>query len=208
MVAMAKAVVAAVSLPVTVKTRIGWGPESDMPIVDLARRLEDVGVAGLTIHCRTAQMGHAGAADWRFAARAKAAVGIPVIANGDVVTADDVVRALAETGCDGVMIGRGAINYPWVFREARARLERGVTIAPPTDRERLALLRTLLVENAAARGERPGVHVTRRHLPLLSPPLALAIGRAIMAAPDLAATLAVLDDAARGTEVAPSALAS
>jgi tRNA-dihydrouridine synthase B len=72
MVAMAAQVVRAVDLPVTVKTRIGWGPESDMPIVDLARRLEDVGVAGLTIHCRTALQGHGGAADWRWAARAAA----------------------------------------------------------------------------------------------------------------------------------------
>ena len=72
MVAMAKMLVKSVSLPVTVKTRIGWGPESDMPIVELARRLEDVGVRAITIHCRTAQMGHDGNADWSWAARAKA----------------------------------------------------------------------------------------------------------------------------------------
>lgn len=71
MVEMAKAVVAAVSLPVTVKTRIGWGPESEMPIIDLARRLEDVGVEALTIHCRTANMGHSGKADWTWAAKAR-----------------------------------------------------------------------------------------------------------------------------------------
>src|SRR5580693_5122493 len=84
MVAMAKDVVRSVSLPVTVKTRIGLGPESDMPIVDLARRLEDAGVTALTIHCRTAQMGHSGAADWTWAAKAREVVGIPVLVNGDV----------------------------------------------------------------------------------------------------------------------------
>src|SRR5664279_4403324 len=109
MVAMAAQIVATVDVPVTVKTRIGWGPESDMPIVDLARRLEDVGVAALTIHCRTAQMGHRGDADWSWARRAREVVSIPVIVNGDVRSADDVVRALAETGCAGVMIGRAAM---------------------------------------------------------------------------------------------------
>src|SRR5215472_15499794 len=94
MVAMAKMVVQSVSLPVTVKTRIGYGPESHMPIVDLARRLEDAGVAALTIHCRTAQMGHSGAADWTWAARAREVVSIPVIVNGDVREARDAQRAI------------------------------------------------------------------------------------------------------------------
>src|SRR6185503_12190421 len=104
MVAMARRVVEAVALPVTVKTRIGWGPESHMPIVELARRLEDAGVSALTIHCRTAEMGHSGAADWRWAARAREVVSIPVLVNGDVKTAEDARRALEETGCAGVMI--------------------------------------------------------------------------------------------------------
>lgn len=109
MVAMAAQVVAAVGMPVTVKTRIGWGAESEMPIVDLARRLEDVGVAGLTIHCRTAQQGHGGKADWSWARRAREVVRMPVVVNGDVITADDAARALAETGCAAAMIGRAAI---------------------------------------------------------------------------------------------------
>src|SRR5579872_145326 len=87
MVAMARMVVSSVSMPVTIKTRIGLGPESHMPIVDLARRLEDAGVAAITIHCRTAQMGHAGAADWSWAARARESVDIPVLVNGDVRSA-------------------------------------------------------------------------------------------------------------------------
>src|SRR6185436_18714117 len=101
------------------------GPESHMPIVDLARRLEDKGVFALTIHCRTAKMGHSGAADWSWAARAREVVKIPVIVNGDVKSADDAERAIASTGCEGVMVGRRAIEHPWIFREANARLRAG-----------------------------------------------------------------------------------
>ena len=168
MVEMARRIVAAVDVQVTVKTRIGWGPESHMPIVDLARRLEDAGIAALTIHCRTAQMGHGGPADWTWAARAREVVSIPVIVNGDVRTADDAVRALAETGCAGVMIGRAAITHPWIFREARALLA-GRSIPAPTTTERIALYRELLHANIALRGEDGGVAIMKRHLGLLGP---------------------------------------
>jgi nifR3 family TIM-barrel protein len=164
MVAMAKLVVSSVSLPVTVKTRIGYGPESHMPIVDLARRLEDAGIQALTIHCRTAAMGHSGAADWTWAQKAKEVVSIPVIVNGDVKTADDAERAITETGCEGVMVGRRAIEHPWVFREIRALLDRGERIPGPTVEERLEMCREHLIANAQARGELYGVRVTRRHL--------------------------------------------
>jgi tRNA-dihydrouridine synthase B len=164
MVAMAKMVVGSVSLPVTVKTRIGLGPESHMPIVDLARRLEDAGVAAITLHCRTAQMGHSGAADWSWAAKARAAVTIPVLVNGDVRSASDARRALDETGCEGVMVGRRAIEHPWVFREARALLDHDVDLPLPTAEERIALCREHLVANVGQRGEPHGVHCTRRHL--------------------------------------------
>ena len=177
MVAMAAQIVAAVDLPVTIKTRIGWGPESHMPIVDLARRLEDVGVAALTIHCRTAEMGHRGAADWSWARRAREVVSIPVIVNGDVRTADDVVRALAETGCAGVMIGRAAIAYPWVFREARARLA-GVPIAPPTEDERRSVYGALVEANVRARGERAGVASAKRYVGVVGPELRTRLVRA------------------------------
>jgi nifR3 family TIM-barrel protein len=164
MVAMARMVVSSVSVPVTVKTRIGLGPESHMPIVDLARRLEDAGVAAITVHCRTAQMGHSGAADWWWAARTRAAVSIPVLVNGDVRSAEDASRAIAETGCEGVMVGRRAIEHPWVFREARALLDSGTALPGPTAEERLALCRQHLIANVAKRGEPFGVHCTRRHL--------------------------------------------
>jgi tRNA-dihydrouridine synthase B len=164
MVAMAKMVVQSVALPVTIKTRIGYGPESHMPIVELAKRLEDAGVAALTIHCRTAQMGHSGAADWVWAQRAKEGVQIPVIVNGDVKSAQDAQQAIASTGCQGVMVGRRAIEHPWIFREARALLDRGELMAGPTPEERIALCKEHLIMNVAARGEPHGVRCTRRHL--------------------------------------------
>jgi nifR3 family TIM-barrel protein len=168
MVAMAREIAASVSLPVTVKTRIGWGPESHMPIVDLARRLEDVGVAALTIHCRTAAMGHNGPADWSWAARAQAVVSIPVIVNGDIRTADDAIRALDETRCAAVMIGRGAIDHPWIFRELRARFA-GQPVAPPTDTERRALYLSVLDATVLSIGERDGVASTKRYAGFLGP---------------------------------------
>jgi tRNA-dihydrouridine synthase B len=199
MVAMAKLVVSRVKLPVTVKTRIGWGPESHMPIVDLAPRLADVGVAALTLHCRTAQMGHSGAADWSWAQRAKESVSIPVVVNGDVKSGSDVVRALRETGCDGTMIGRRAIEHPWVFREARSMVESGVECAPPTFEERLALCREHLLANVEARGEQHGVAVTRRHLHgyLRGIPGAAAIRQSLVTTDTLEGCLAILDDVER-----------
>jgi len=199
MVAMASRLVRALSLPVTVKTRIGWGPESHMPIVDLARRLEDVGVAALAIHCRTAQQGYDGAADWSWAARAREAVGIPVVVNGDIRSAEDARHALEVTGCAGVMIGRRAIDHPWVFREARALLDRGETAAPPTMAERIALCRRQLVDNVAERGQPRGVFCTRRHLAgyLTGLPGAAAIRRSLLLCPTLEGCLAILDEAER-----------
>jgi nifR3 family TIM-barrel protein len=196
MVAMARLVVSTVALPVTVKTRIGYGPESHMPIVDLARRLEDAGVAALFIHCRTAQMGHSGAADWAWAARAREVVQIPVIVNGDIKSADHADRALRETGCAGVMVGRAAIDHPWIFREARALLDRGVHLPPPTAEERLALCKKHLIVNVEARGDF-GVRVTRRHLSgyLHGLPGAAALRRTLLFCDTLDGCLRILDEA-------------
>ncbi len=199
MVAMTRMVVSSVSVPVTVKTRIGLGPESHMPIVDLARRIEDAGAAALTIHCRTAQMGHSGAADWSWAGRARESVSIPVLVNGDVRSADDAQRAIAETGCPGVMVGRRAIEHPWIFREARALLDRGETVPGPTREERLALCRKHLVANVAQRGEPFGVHCTRRHLAgyLKGLPGAAALRNELNNCDTLSGCLAILDGAAQ-----------
>ena len=165
MIAMAKQIVERVALPVTVKTRIGFGPESHMPIVDLARRLEDVGVRAITIHCRTAKMGHSGAADWRWAARAREVVSIPVIVNGDIARPDDAKRALESTGCQGVMIGRRARAHPWIFSEVRARLDGARKVPAPSAHERIALCREHLQALIEDRGERRAVRVLRRVYP-------------------------------------------
>ncbi len=122
---LVKAVVDSVSLPVTVKTRLGWD-NSSIKILEVAKRLEDVGVKALTVHCRTRVMGHNGEPDWSWIPRIKEVVNIPVILNGSVLTAQDVKRAFDETGADGVMIARGAIGYPWIFREAKELLATGV----------------------------------------------------------------------------------
>lgn len=164
MVEMVKRVVERVSLPVTVKTRLGWSAD-DLPIVELAQRLEDVGVRAITIHCRTAQMGHTGEADWGWAKEVRERVSIPVIVNGDVDSADDAERALRTTGCQGVMVGRRAIAHPWVFREIRARLERGETHAPPTREERFGLCREHLRAAIEVRGEYRAVRSMRRYYP-------------------------------------------
>jgi nifR3 family TIM-barrel protein len=199
MVAMARLVVSRISLPVTVKTRIGWGPESHMPIVDLARRLEDAGISAITIHCRTAQMGHTGPADWTWAAQAREAVSIPVIVNGDIRSAQDARDALDTTGCAGVMVGRAAIDHPWIFREARALLDHGIRLPPPTPEERLSLCRAHLLANTLARGEPYGVRVTRRHLSGYLHGLhgAAALRRTLLFCDSLHECLQVLDQAER-----------
>ncbi len=121
---LVKGVVDSVSLPVTVKTRLGWDHES-IKILEVAKRMEDVGVKALTVHCRTRAMGHKGEADWNWIPRIKEVVDIPVILNGNVLSAEDVKRAFDETGADGVMIARGAIGNPWIFKEAKELVDNG-----------------------------------------------------------------------------------
>ena len=198
MVSMAKMVVDSVSLPVTVKTRIGYGPESEMPIVDLARRLEDTGIAALTIHCRTASMGHSGAADWTWAAKAREVVSIPVVVNGDVKTAGDAQRAMRETKCEAVMIGRRAIEHPWIFREIEAA-RAGKPVLSPTPEERIALCIEHLRANVEMRGEPFGVRVTRRHLSgyLHGLPGAADLRRRLNTCDSLAGCLAMLEETAK-----------
>ncbi|MFM2133714.1 MAG: tRNA-dihydrouridine synthase [Bacteroidota bacterium] len=136
MAKMTKAVVDAVGLPVTVKTRLGWDPSS-IVIVDVAKMMQDAGAAAITVHCRTRDMGHSGSADWSWIPKIKQAVSIPVILNGDVVTPQDAERAFAETGCDAVMIGRAAITNPFIFRETQEYLRTGVQPEPATVEERV-----------------------------------------------------------------------
>ncbi|QQS37848.1 MAG: tRNA dihydrouridine synthase DusB [Ignavibacteriales bacterium] len=121
---LVKEVVNSVSKPVTVKTRIGWDANT-IQVIDIAKRLEDVGVKALTIHCRTRAQGHNGDADWSWIPKIKQVVNIPVALNGGVLSAEDVKKAFNETGADAVMIARGAIGNPWIFAEAKSTIQHG-----------------------------------------------------------------------------------
>ena len=137
---MAKSIVEAVSLPVTVKTRLGWD-ETSICIEEIAERLEAVGVRALTVHCRTRSQGHTGKPDWSWIDKVKKKVDIPIILNGGVLTADDVMRAFSETNADAVMLARGVIGSPWIFREAREKMLYGEvkTVASIEERIKICL---------------------------------------------------------------------
>ena len=157
-----RAVVRAVHLPVTVKIRAGWDEQSkNAP--ELAKRLEDAGAALICVHGRTRQQFYQPGSDNRIIAAVKAAVSVPVIGNGDLFSAPDVKKMLEETGCDGVMIARGALGNPFLFAEIRAMLE-GCPYTPPTTEERLAVAFAHATEIVAHKGERIGVPEARKHL--------------------------------------------
>jgi tRNA-dihydrouridine synthase B len=124
------------TVPVTAKIRLGWDGNS-RNVVEVARALEDAGAAAVAIHARTRAEKFEGEAHWEMIAEAKQAVRVPVIGNGDVRSAEDAVRMLETTGCDGVMLGRAAFGDPWVFRRVRAFHERGEVLPPPSATERL-----------------------------------------------------------------------
>ena len=132
-----RSVINGTSLPVTVKTRLGWDSDN-IVILDVARMLEQLGVQCLSVHCRTRSQGHQGDADWSWLEKLKNTVSMPIIGNGDITEAADVVR-MFETGCDGVMIGRGAIGRPWLFREAKHLMETGEAAPPISIQERIDL---------------------------------------------------------------------
>ena len=155
-----RTVVEGTGLPVTVKTRLGWD-EGSIVILDVARMVEQCGVCALTVHCRTRKQGYSGEADWRWLERIRGACRIPLIGNGDVTTAEGCKRML-ELGCDGVMIGRGAICSPWVFAHFKHYLETGVLLLRPGPGERLACCREHLTSSCAYKGERRGVREFRK----------------------------------------------
>lgn len=159
---LTRAVVGATPLPVTVKTRLGWD-DGHILIVDLARRLEDLGIAALTLHARTRCQMFKGSAQWEWIARVKQAVSIPVIGNGDVTSPADVLRMFEETACDAVMIGRGAIGNPWIFSRSQAVLRGEPDPGPPSFEDRIQLYLDLLAENVEMKGERRGVVEMRKH---------------------------------------------
>jgi tRNA-dihydrouridine synthase B len=126
-------------LPATAKIRIGWDSDS-VNAVRVAKVLEQCGISALTVHGRTRAQGYSGAADWSVIGEVAAAVSIPVIGNGDLVSASDVAKRKRETGIAGAMIGRAAMSAPWIFRETKAYLADGGTVNPPTLEERWKLI--------------------------------------------------------------------
>ncbi|MEZ4455556.1 MAG: tRNA-dihydrouridine synthase family protein [Gemmatimonadales bacterium] len=129
-----RAVAGATHLPVTVKTRSGWSEPTRQP-VEIALRMQDAGARAFTLHARTRSQMFTGAANWDEIAQVVEALDIPVIGNGDVATADDVVRMKEHTGCAAIMIGRGSFGTPWLFRDGRARLD-GLPVPPRPEAER------------------------------------------------------------------------
>jgi tRNA-dihydrouridine synthase B len=134
-----KAVVDATEKPVVPKIRIGWD-EDNVNAVDIARRIEDAGAAGLVIHGRTRSQGYAGRANWDVITEVKARVKIPVIGNGDLFTPEEIKNALDQSGVDGVMLGRGAMGNPWLFSRTLALLEKGESVPEPGPAEKIGAL--------------------------------------------------------------------
>ncbi len=154
-------VIKSTKLPVTVKTRLGWD-ESSIKIVDVAKMLEGIGVSALTIHARTRSQGHSGDPDFTWIPKVKRAVKIPIILNGSLTEPKQIKDAFDETGCDGVMIGRGAIDNPWIFSDVKHYFATGEVSPRRSLAERIDVCIELLQTSAQFKGERRGVIEMRK----------------------------------------------
>lgn len=164
MVAMTAAVVKATNLPVTVKTRLGWD-DNTKNVYEVAERLQDVGIQALSIHGRTRSQMYKGHADWTLIREVKKnpRIKIPIFGNGDVDSPEKAANWRLEYEVDGIMIGRAAIGYPWIFREIKHFFKTGEFLEGPTIEERVDVCLTHLQKSIEWKGEKTGIFEMRRH---------------------------------------------
>ncbi|MEX2596011.1 MAG: tRNA dihydrouridine synthase DusB [Salibacteraceae bacterium] len=164
MVKLTKAIVDSTSLPVTVKTRLGWDEHSKY-IIEVAERLQDVGIQAISIHGRTRVQMYKGQADWTLIGEVKnnPRIHIPVFGNGDIDTPEKAIEMRNRFGVDGVMIGRAAIGYPWIFDEIKHFMKTGKHLPQPTLEQRAAIAKEHLQRSIKWKGERLGILEMRRH---------------------------------------------
>jgi nifR3 family TIM-barrel protein len=164
MVRLTTAVIKSCNVPVTVKTRLGWDFDS-INIIEVAERLQDIGVQALSIHGRTRSQLYKGEADWSWIAKVKdhPRIKIPIFGNGDVDSPQKALEYKNKYGVDGIMIGRAAIGYPWFFREVKHYFATGEILPPPTIEERIDVIRQHLRASVAWKGPRIGIFEMRRH---------------------------------------------
>lgn len=164
MVRLTKAVVNSTHLPVTVKTRLGWDTET-INIMEVAERLQEAGIKALTIHARTRSQMYKGEADWDYISKVKnnPNIEIPIFGNGDVDSPEKALEYRTKYDCDGIMIGRGAIGYPWIFEEIKHFFESGEKLPEPTISQRLEAVRQHAEWSAEWKGERLGLIEMRQH---------------------------------------------
>jgi tRNA-dihydrouridine synthase B len=165
MIALTSAIVKTVTLPVTVKTRLGWD-ESNKNIVDIAEQLQDTGIKAITIHGRTRAQLYKGSADWALIGEVKKnpRMRIPVIGNGDIISPQGAGMAFERYGVDGIMIGRGAVGHPWIFREIRHYLVTGEILPDLSIADKVTLAKTQLCKSIEWKGIPVGIYEMRRHL--------------------------------------------
>ena len=164
MVRLTKAVVNSTYLPVTVKTRLGWD-EQNINIEEVAERLQDVGISALTIHARTRSQMYKGHSDWSYIAKVKnnPRIHIPIFGNGDIDSPEKALEYRNTYGVDGIMIGRAAIGYPWIFNEIKHYFATGELLPSPTISDRVEATKNHLLWSVEWKGERQGVLEMRRH---------------------------------------------
>jgi nifR3 family TIM-barrel protein len=164
MVRLTKAVIKSTHLPVTVKTRLGWD-ESSINIDEVAERLQDIGVKALTVHARTRAQMYKGHSDWTHIARIKnnPRISMPIFGNGDIDSPEKALEYKNKFGLDGMMIGRAAIGYPWVFNEIKHFFKTGEKLAPPSVADRVEAAQNHLIWSMEWKGERVGIVEMRRH---------------------------------------------